>query len=1323
MTKSKKKGSCKPSSAGINDLPIVDFKDEIMGSSAPYIIVEAETGSGKSTMVPQWFHELDMSVLVTEPLIETVIGTSEYVAQLMGCEFGSTVGYRTGSSRCDSRETDVLFCTDGLALVRELSGHNRFDVLVIDELHEWNTNQSTLEAWAWKHLQAGDSPFQKIVVLSATLNSDELSRKRGNAPVFKVPGRQFPIEDRRAGSSIEADVKSLVAEGHDVLVFQPGANEIRETIQTLERMEVNAELIPFYGKLSREDKTRAYRSYGRSKVVVSTNALETGRTLVPSPGRKLAVVDSGLEKRVELDNDGIEGLYLEPIAKAKAMQRRGRTGRVGEGIYIDHCPSAGRPAYPVPEILRTRLDQTVLRLACHGYDATELPFFHELDMSVIAEAKRALQALGAMREDGDVTKTGRLMSRLPVSVGQARMIIEADKRGVVDDVITIAAILNVKGICDRTGAWRAYTVEKRSDVLVELDLWQAARGKRNRELRDMGIFAKDYQRARQIRRKLVDVLRQHRVKLGSSGDREEILKSVCAGMVDHLYKFSHTDRMGNWYVNGGSSTARLLGNQSVVDGGPDWLVAIGFNVPTRKGGTLPIVTQVTAVEPMWLAEVAPQLVEVKTGLSPRYDQEKDLVTSVTEMYFNGQKVREERVDDPTHPEAARLFAQYLASRNDVEPMCSNCRQANRMKELNIRAGEDIFPVPDMASFYQERLNGARSIQEIEPGTSLRLPTLDEELVKMVMDENPDTIQLLGEELTVEYRAPYYGQPRAPRVKLTDELVSTNRWLELPDEGVWLPSGRSVELVVSFGHYNELSGTDIPKLKVEMRDYLNRKQWDSWVKPEIEIPDLSADDAVVPFVTKVYGTCVTTGDELMAYGTIAVNTSRWYASDPLFKAMWYRDLIAAQNAADASAEKLVEKKDELKAARALELAKTEAEAARKELQNLKGREDWEELEYDLRSRVSDLLYRSLPRSIDELREDIESTKALIAEVESALEKFENEREAEEQRLLEAEERGEILRDFEAWHRRGGMTGNGDGWVIRPDGSLRDRDSDTVPRYKHDGQYHWDMVKPEELALSWRCSTRRDVDGTSDFKVVKVPVDGVTSEQLRRVEEIEDGIGASRGAFGLHAEITRRNEERLEACREAALNARVRGSQILRKLPETFSWLKLAGDGVLNLEHYVEDRNVFRYVNWAAEYVGVCDNRDAFLLFETTAADGKLQFVVYEKYGSSDNLAVRWREFTEEELAQQAEHETPQGDGHFVERSTRHFACDCGGTTRITKSEWKRYRRGEVLELTCTHCGATGTVCKEADEEPEAKQNGNGSSGGGASMADLMAKFNR
>lgn len=647
---------------GAARLPIEDFKAMIMGCDSPYIIVEAETGSGKSTMVPQWFHELGYRVLVTEPLIEAVRGTSEYVAELMGVPFGTTVGFRTAEARQDSGfKTEILFCTDGLALVRELIGVNQFDVLVIDELHEWNKNQSTLEAWAWKMInEGGDTFFKKIVVLSATLDSDGLSRKRGNAPVFKVPGRQYPIADQPAGQSVTDDVCRLVREGFDVLVFQPGKAQIAKTIGEL--FGLDAELIPFHGELLREDKNRAYRVYDRPKVVVSTNALETGRTLLPSPGRKLAVVDSGLENRVEL-RDGIETIVLAPIALARGKQRRGRTGRVGEGVYIDHCPAAERAEYPVPEILRTRLDQTVLRLAIYRYDATDLPFFHDLDVEEIRRAKRTLTLLGAMTETGEVTKTGKVMARLPISVDYARMVVEAHRLGVMEDVCSIVAILEQKSIRDKSAKWMSLTQERESDLLAELDVYKAAENTRGGDaLKEIGVFVSSYFRAKDLRRKLREALPAEYRQGRQTGDRQAVLKACVAGLVDHLY---HHEGCGE-YRNGETGT-RTLARESVLnsaDRRPEWIVGkpmaiSGINKRGRRF-TLSLVSQATKVDPMWLGEIAPQLIVEKAHLRPRFNPEADTVETDTEVYFNGTLVKTERCPDASHPEAAEVFCSWLA---------------------------------------------------------------------------------------------------------------------------------------------------------------------------------------------------------------------------------------------------------------------------------------------------------------------------------------------------------------------------------------------------------------------------------------------------------------------------------------------------------------------------------------------------------------------------------------------------------------------------------------------------------------------------------------
>ena len=330
-----------------------------------------------------------------------------------------------------------------------------------------------------------------------------------------------------------------------------------------------------------------------------------------------------------------------------------------------------RQPYPTAEIMRSRLDQMVLRLAVQEFDATKLEFFHQPDKDMLIDARRALVALGAMSSDGAVTKIGRRMARFSVSCEYARMLIEAERYGVVEQVATIAACLEAGDIRGREGQWRSLTQESKSDLLATLDVFEKGKEMRGRNgqskadaLREAGIFVKDFFRADELRRKLLEATRSEvRSSPKTFGSKEEerqaVLKACVAGMVDHLYR-SQFGRYKN-----GSPTERELARESVVRGQPEWLVGLpkDIQIKDRRGRlmTLHLVSMATAVDPTWLAEVAPQLVERKTGLNPCYDAEKDTCVSTTQVYFNGRMVKEETVRDPEHPEAATIFCAWLAA--------------------------------------------------------------------------------------------------------------------------------------------------------------------------------------------------------------------------------------------------------------------------------------------------------------------------------------------------------------------------------------------------------------------------------------------------------------------------------------------------------------------------------------------------------------------------------------------------------------------------------------------------------------------------------------
>jgi HrpA-like RNA helicase len=375
-------------------------------------------------------------------------------------------------------------------------------------------------------------------------------------------------------------------------------------------------------------------------------------------------VDTGLERRIELV-DGIEGLYLKPISLADCKQRAGRAGRTKPGIYINcsDTPWDEREEYTKAEIERSRLDQLVLRLAEAGFDATELEFFHQPDHEMLVDAKRTLQALGAMSADGSVTKIGHMMAKLPIGVKTARMVIEADSLGVVDDVVTIAAILEQGEISARPKPedmgiprWKALVPgEYESDVMAQLELFKLARNMNKMDMVENGIFPKAYFKALEVRNHLLQSLKNRVRDLTSTGDRESIIRAVASGMVDHLY------RNDDGIYRNGETGYRTLNKFSVVRTA-DWVVGLPWDLEIHEGQVLRLIRMATKVRPEWLAEIAPQLVERQEGINPYYNWERDSVVSTTQVYFNGQLMREEQVLDPYHPEAPRLFSQWLASK-------------------------------------------------------------------------------------------------------------------------------------------------------------------------------------------------------------------------------------------------------------------------------------------------------------------------------------------------------------------------------------------------------------------------------------------------------------------------------------------------------------------------------------------------------------------------------------------------------------------------------------------------------------------------------------
>lgn len=620
------------------ELPTRDFYDEIVNSvdSNQVTIITAETGAGKSTQVPQYLAEHGYDrVIVTQPRILAARNLCKRVreewAERNTEDSSELVGYRTAHERDDSGKTKILYCTDGLQLVRELTGIGikTKQVLILDEVHEWNENMEVLIAWAKR--RAEEEPAFKLVIMSATLDEKPLADYYGTQAIIKIPGRYFPVEKREGEDLLHELFEQLKSPGKNILTFLPGKAEIQSISEALKTRaeEAGVPIIPLHSQLELEEQQKAFESYPNGKIILSTNIAQTSVTI----GDIDMVIDSGLERRSEV-RDGVEGLFISQISQADILQRAGRAGRTKPGEYVlapfDTIPSVkfdDRPEYGTPEIMRKHIDRLTLRLASINIDIESLDFYHDPSKAAIKRAKRTLVELGALTPQGEVTNIGRSMERFPVSSSYARMLVACEDypEEVQSKLATIIAIQEVgglvKGGASFTG-WHTYTKQRRSDLLAQYDLLLAMPRILPDTYEEMGIIAKNVDKVEEVIERLHRDLGLTRGEMTeiSLSEQELLMKAIVAGQINQLWAM--TDRGTYQHITSNkerelSSSSRVQ-NAQLVAGTP-----FDLEIPTKSGQleTLHLLQGVTAVNTDWLKELLPEMFSTRKAdlyYNPRF---------------------------------------------------------------------------------------------------------------------------------------------------------------------------------------------------------------------------------------------------------------------------------------------------------------------------------------------------------------------------------------------------------------------------------------------------------------------------------------------------------------------------------------------------------------------------------------------------------------------------------------------------------------------------------------------------------------------------------
>ncbi len=507
-------------------LPVVDRRDDIAAAIRDHqvVVIAGETGSGKTTQIPKICLELgrglDGVIGHTQPRRIAARAVAERLSEELAVELGTAVGYQVRFTDQSSRDTLVKVMTDGILLAEMQRDRDlrRYDTIIIDEAHERSLNIDFILGYLKQLLPR--RPDLKVVITSATIDPQRFAEHFADpatgepAPIIEVSGRTFPVEiryrplvdpdrpeaeERDMVTGVCEAVEELWTERHsgtssDILVFFSGEREIRDAADALNGMKLPVtEVVPLYGRLSAAEQHRVFSSHTGRRIVLATNVAETSLTV---PGIRY-VIDTGTARISRYSQrTKVQRLPIEPVSQASANQRSGRCGRVSDGIAIrlySEDDFDSRPEFTDPEILRTNLASVILQMTSLGLgDIARFPFVDPPDSRQITDGVRLLEELQAFSPEDDqpaaaggrrrpgrrLTAYGRTIATLPIDPRHARMVIEADKRGVLREVLVIVAALSIQDPRERpqdkqelANASHKRFADETSDFVTWLNLW------------------------------------------------------------------------------------------------------------------------------------------------------------------------------------------------------------------------------------------------------------------------------------------------------------------------------------------------------------------------------------------------------------------------------------------------------------------------------------------------------------------------------------------------------------------------------------------------------------------------------------------------------------------------------------------------------------------------------------------------------------------------------------------------------------------------------------------------------------------------------------
>ncbi|OOF80085.1 ATP-dependent RNA helicase HrpA [Rodentibacter caecimuris] len=650
------------------DLPVSQRKKEIekLLSEHQVIVVAGETGSGKTTQLPKMCLELGLGHLGmighTQPRRIAARSVAARIAEELQSELGDLVGYKVRFNDQISDNTQIKLMTDGILLAEIQTDRflNQYSCLIIDEAHERSLNNDFILGYLKQLLPR--RPDLKVIITSATIDVERFSKHFNHAPIIEVSGRTYPVEVRYRPIVDEADqdqlqgilsaVDELQAEGRgDILIFMNGEREIRDTAEALQKQNLkHTEILPLFARLSAQEQNKIFHPSGLNRIVLATNVAETSLTV---PGIKY-VIDPGTARISRYSyRTKVQRLPIEPISQASANQRKGRCGRVSEGICIRLYSEEdfnSRPEFTDPEILRTNLASVVLQMTALGLDDIEaFPFVDAPDRRNIQDGVKLLEELGALEtiktksgEKRRLTQTGRQLAQLPVDPRLAKMLLSAVNFSSVYEVMVIVSALSIQDPRERPTEKQQSADEKhrrfadkKSDFLAFLNLWNYLQEQqkaltKNQFRRQCQKDFLNYLRIREWQ----DIYHQIRLAVREMGlpinsekaEYQQIHTALLSGLLSHI---GLKDMEKQQYLGARNTHFSIFPNSVLFKKQPKWVMTAELVETSKLWGRM-----VAEIESEWIEPLADHLVK-KSYAEPRWSKSRGAVIADEKVSLYG----------------------------------------------------------------------------------------------------------------------------------------------------------------------------------------------------------------------------------------------------------------------------------------------------------------------------------------------------------------------------------------------------------------------------------------------------------------------------------------------------------------------------------------------------------------------------------------------------------------------------------------------------------------------------------------------------------------